>query len=598
MGGVARARAHRLHAIVGLLLAAVASGCERIPAAPRSSALVTSRADLNPAVVGNETRPILKGKTHRFVVQVPPHAELDVGYAIREPGDLERVTFTIAAERDGRRHMLMERRFDQPRDAASVWHDVTLNLDALAGQEVMLILDAEVQPPRLFEWRAVWTNPRVRVASSQPATNIILISIDTLRADHLGCYGSRRPTSPNVDRMAREGILWRDFFASSCWTLPSHASMLTGLDPARHGAVRFGIKPLPADVDTLAELLWDRGYETGAFVGGGFVSSKLRFDQGFDRFWECAASKGETDTLQWVVDLAEPWMEQRRAVPFFLFLHTFQVHIPYAPPPPYDTLFDPLYPGRFKTLYTQDDARYLSPKERNYARVVEHLSALYDGEIRAMDVAVGDLLDFLVASGLARNTCVFLTSDHGEEFNEHGDLHHSNAKLYEELIHIPFIAWCPSRWRGGRIASGLASHTDIVPTMLDLAGGAARDRLDGASLLPVLDGNGVSQRDVAISEVDGSAERTEGTVRSLRDARYKLITSSINGSQLLFDLTNDAAELRDLAGSNDDIARRLTAAADRRRQPPVVAAPPPAAPPAVVADDALRERLRALGYVE
>ena len=662
----AETRAARLHAAVALLLAAVsltAASCDRGGHAlvPQSTPLVGTRAELDRVTIGGESRSTLKGRTHRFEVTVPPHGEVDLAFGVRAPNQLERVTFTVAYEQDGQRHALMERRFEPPAEGATEWHDVTVNLDALSGQRVTLILDADIQPIPPLGWPAVWTVPRLRGGAAEPRTNLILISIDTLRADHLGCYGYGRPTSPNVDRMARQGILFHNFIASSCWTLPSHASMLTGLDPARHGAVRFGVRPLSNDLDTLAELLWDLGYETAAFVGGGFVGSNLRFDQGFDRFWESPDGKfgawrsarrggrGETDTLQWVVDSAKPWMERRRDGPFFLFLHTFQVHVPYAPPPPYDAMFDPQYRGPYQTQFTRGDARdlrlriekrrrdgpflpflhtfqvhvpyapppphdamfdpqYRGPYQTQFTqgdardlklenpqdpRIVEHLSALYDGAIRAMDAALGDLLDFLEATGLARNTCVLFTSDHGEEFTEHGDLHHSKAKLYEELIRIPLIAWCPSRFRGGRIARELASHTDIVPTMLELAGGTSPADVDGVSLLPVLEGVGAPDRVLAISEVDGSTERKQGTVRAIRTDQYKLIESSIDGSELLFDLSTDPAERRDLRPSRTDLAQQLRKAADgRHRGPPATPAP------AIIPDGQLRERLRALGYIE
>jgi arylsulfatase A-like enzyme len=224
--------------------------------------------------------------------------------------------------------------------------------------------------------------------------------------------------------------------------------------------------------------------------------------------------------------------------------------------------------------------------------VVDHLSALYDGEIRAMDVAMGDLLDFLSATGLDRKTCVLFTSDHGEEFAEHGDLMHSRAKLYEELIRVPLIVWCPARFRGGRVVSGIVSHPDILPTALEIVGSAAPPNLDGASLLPALQAGAEPTRDVAISEVDGSIERKQGTVRALRTDQHKLIESSIDASEMLFDLPADPTEVRNLRQERPDLAQELRAAGRRRAAPAVAAAP------VVTPDAGVLERLRALGYID
>jgi arylsulfatase A-like enzyme len=233
--------------------------------------------------------------------------------------------------------------------------------------------------------------------------------------------------------------------------------MFTGLDPTRHGAVPFSFVPLSYDLDTLAELLWDRGYETAGFVGGGFVADYFGLGQGFERFWENPAGKGEADTLQAVVDLAKPWMEERRGSPFFLFLHTYQVHLPYTPSAPALARFaDPAYDGPYQTRFLKNDAGKLMKTRRFEPPILQHLNALYDGEILDMDTGVKDLLDFLRTSGLDRNTCVLFTSDHGEEFGEHGDIQHAYTKLYEELIHVPLIVWCAVPRRADRFGPGIA----------------------------------------------------------------------------------------------------------------------------------------------
>jgi Sulfatase len=320
----------RLGTLLFSVLNLVVCGCNRSPTslATAGTSLVADRAELERIAIDSETRSVLRGKTHHFAVTVPADAELDVGFGVPGtgrawklwPSDIERVAFTVAFAHDGTRETLAQRRIERPPDGATQWHDLTLDLRPLAGRRGSLILEADAYPPAAFLQPTpavfggipvsiprlppvVWTIPRLRQPSANAPTNLILISIDTLRADHLGCYGYHRPTSPNVDRMAAEGVLFRNAVASSPWTLPSHASMLTGLDPARHGAVKFVFVPMSHSVDTLAELLWDVGYETAAFVGGGFVSNFFGFSRGFDRFWENPARQTESDSLKSIVDL-------------------------------------------------------------------------------------------------------------------------------------------------------------------------------------------------------------------------------------------------------------------------------------------------------
>jgi arylsulfatase A-like enzyme len=605
----ARRRARR---VVLALLCVAASACDsppaELPKPPRiHNGLVTARKDLDRNRIDRETRYVLNGPSQRLDLTVPPDADLELAVGVKGIGPswktwaegIERMEYSVAYEHDGQRQVLAQQKVMRPPNGGNVWQELTFDLRPFAGQHGTLVLDAAAFKPTdsapVNEMRIVtWTNPHLRRSIPGNWTNLILISIDTLRADRLGCYGYDRDTSPNVDRLAREGVLFRDMVASSCWTLPSHASMLSGLYPSRHSAVRFGLAPIPESVNLLSEYLWDLGYETTGFVGGGFVGNAVGFGQGFDRFWENPQTKAdEGDTLQVPLDLAKPWMEARRNTPFFVFLHTFQVHVPYSPPPPYDTMFDPDYTGPYKTAFTRNDASALVREDHFDPAVVKHLGALYDGEIRAMDTAIGELRSFLESSGLAKNTCVIFTSDHGEEFNEHGSLQHWKAKLYEELVRVPLIVWCPSRLRGGRVVSGIVSHPDILPTALALVGGTPPTGLDGSSLLASLQSGAAPTRSVVISEVDGSLEKTKGVVRAVRTDRYKLIESEIDGSSMLFDLSSDRAEKQNLLEQKPDLVKELRAARDRQLQAPAVAAAPVVTP-----DEGVRERLRALGYID
>lgn len=586
-------RAATLVALAALL------GCERaaeppgrtIPLYARGTGDRTAR---DRASIDRESRFALRG-SHTLAVEVPAGARLEIGFGVSDSAWKRRVRhvdFGISCAGAGGVHTLLEERVTSPGEAGNRWRDAVLDLAPCAGATALRL---ETRPSDdLFLQETLWSNPRLVVPGAVADPNIILISIDTLRADHLGAYGYARPTSPRLDRLAADGVRFAHFIASSSWTMPAHASMLSGLDPAHHGGVVFDyFRPLSPRLEMLAERLWDRGYATAGFTGGGFVCGPLGYDQGYERYRDNPVSKGEGDTLQWAIDHAKPWIAARDGQPFFLFLHTYQVHMPYTPPPPYDTLFDPDYRGPYATRFELAEAQpFVEDVEPLPPRALQHVQALYDGEIRAMDEAFGGFFDWLRAEGLARDTCILLTSDHGEEFGEHGGLLHQQAKLYEELIRIPLIVWCPGRVAGGRVVEDLASHTDLVPTILELAGAPPGDDLDGRSLLPLLRGEALPERRPAISEVDGSIVKRPGQVRAVRGPRYKLIESSLDDTEAVFDLADDPGERQSLAATRPELAGTLRAAAAGA---PRTAAPTHAAP-AMTPDDALRERLRALGY--
>ena len=231
-------------------------------------------------------------------------------------------------------------------------------------------------------------------------------------------------------------------------------------------------------------------------------------------------------------------------------------------------------------------------------RTVEHLEALYDGEIREMDRTFGTLLEYVRSSGRARNTCVIVTSDHGEEFMEHGQMFHSHAVLYEELIRVPLIVWCPSRYTGGRVIEQPVSLVDITPTVLDIAAAPIPKGLDGRSLVPALLGQDLPAGGTTLSEVDASVERKKGSVVAVRTADYKLIRKSWDPTPLLFDLDEDPEEKHDVRPEHPALVSRLDAVlgaavltARQFKPAQTKAATVPPTP-----DAATLERMRELGY--
>ncbi|MCK4680717.1 sulfatase [bacterium] len=274
--------------------------------------------------------------------------------------------------------------------------------------------------------------------------NVIVVSIDTLRADRLGSYGYERSTSPKMDLLASEGVLFEWAVSSAPNTVPSHMSIFTSLYPTVHGFTGNGDR-LPGWQLTFTEYLRERGYRTFATTDGAFMRGWFGFDQGFERYND--VKKGIASSVK----LAFNWVDSGVAdSPLFLFIHCYDVHSPYDPPPPYRDLFtDPSYDGGFypgsaelekirHAVNRNPEAGHgLSPAD------VEFMSARYDGGIAYTDHWIGELVDGLASRGLLENTWLFVTSDHGEEFTEHGAVLHE--KLYLTVTHVPLIVRQPGR---------------------------------------------------------------------------------------------------------------------------------------------------------
>ncbi len=571
--------------------------------APINGRLVRSRADLTRSDLESDSvRQVLRDPSARFPVTIAPQSTLRLALAASKKswkGGLDEIEFTVAFRSPNDRPLtLWRQKLTSAEDEQ--WHDATIPLDALAGRSGSIELGTTAVRGRLPPPSDVyWTPPTIESPGPASGLNIILISIDTLRADHLGCYGAGRDTSPNLDRLARDGVRFRQAIAPSSWTLPSHASMLTGLNPSHHEAVGYSLNTHLSDqYPTLAELLWDSGYDTVAFTEGGFVSPYLGFARGFERY---DAPMLNTDGLSQNLEEAHRWLQQPHRRPFFLFFHTYAVHMPYAPPPPYDTMFDPDYRGPFQKAFMPLDYKPYAQLDNLDAPTVRHLEALYDGEIRHLDTRLGKLFDLLTSSELASRTCVIVTSDHGEEFKEHGNLFHHRAKLYEELIRVPLIVWCPGRPGGGRVIEQPASLVDIAPTVLDLVGAPTHEGFDGISLGPSVRGEGHPPDRITVSEVDGSVEHRQGHVVALRTPEHKFLSETWTAAPRLFDLRRDPHETQDVSGDQPDIVERFAGLLDSpllaRRPSAAEAANKPSAKQAPT-DAATLEHLRALGYTD
>jgi arylsulfatase A-like enzyme len=347
-----------------------------------------------------------------------------------------------------------------------------------------------------------------------PDCNVILISIDTLRADHLGCYGYPRETTPNLDEFSRQAVRFETTIAHAPSTTASHASIFTSLIPPHHGAQRSKRQPISDKVRTMAEILREAGYRTVSYNGGGQVSAEYGFDRGFEVYELERGGFAETVTK------AVRWMQRHPDEKFFMFLHTYEVHAPYQPDPEFMEIFDAGYAGE---LGDQIPMRLLLDINEGKTTVdepdVRHIVNAYDAEIRSMDRAFGLLVRFLAARELLEKTIVIFTSDHGEEFDEHAQIGRHSFALYDEVLRVPLIIRLP----GSRLASTAVAQPvrsiDILPTLVELLGLESSDQFEGSTLTPLMRGRKSADR-VAVSQVDS---RNDPSPISIRTGGEKLI---------------------------------------------------------------------------
>jgi arylsulfatase A-like enzyme len=408
--------------------------------------------------------------------------------------------------------------------------------------------------------------------------NVLILSLDTLRADHLSLYGYERPTSPTLDSLAAESVVFDNALAQSSATLPSHHSLFQSRLPS---LVRL-------DLPTLAGIFRANGYRTAGFTDGGFVSKEYGFDRGFQRYDEFRGG------LAVSLPKFEAWLGEGGGEPWYVFLHTYSIHTPYAPPSPYDTMFYPEYEGpvtprgtaeicrKIRRLFEYADFNgdmHLSASDRR------EIEALYDGGIRYTDDLVGKLLQILRDKRLLEDTLLVILSDHGEEFWDHGSVMHGHT-VYQELLRVPLVMRLPDARYGGRRVSDLVRLLDVAPTVLELAGLQRPDTFQGRSLLDVLDGPDAPPRTV-VSEM--------GTLKARIEMPWKLILDTENRQPALFNLIDDCRERKSLADQRPDRVKALTDALrkslpDELREVPVL--------PQQDVPAELRDQLRELGYVE
>lgn len=391
--------------------------------------------------------------------------------------------------------------------------------------------------------------------------NVVLISIDTLRADRLGCYGATGAETPAIDALARQGTLFRRAYSPLPLTLPAHATMLTGLEPPAHGLVDNGLTAAELGAPTLAERLQAAGYDTAAFVAAFVLNRVFGLDRGFILYDDGPPAETELRGLFHGVadarerlDAALAWLARPRQRPFFLFLHLYDVHAPHVVPGPF--------------------ARRFAARP-------------YDGEVAYVDSQVRRLLDVLEARGLASATLVILTSDHGEGLGDHGEETHG-IFVYDATLHVPLILRLPGRIPAGRVVEDPAGLADLAPTVLDLLGLPPSAPSHGRAQLRSRAGGGR----VLWAQSDYPARHYGwARLRSVRKGRWKYIDAP---RPELYDVSRDPAEARDVASEQPAVVAQMASVlaaveVDLGRARPAAVPKGP--------DEETRRRLAALGYV-
>lgn len=424
--------------------------------------------------------------------------------------------------------------------------------------------------------------------------NVVLITIDTLRADHLGCYGYEKNTSPTIDRLAREGVRFNRMFAQRGLTWPSLTSIMTALYPLTHG-VESNETLLDASFITLPEILKENGYETAAFLTNFFHAPNRGFDT------KKGGAIGDLDRI--VTDLALQWLNSKQDDKFFMWLHYKNPHAPYHPPEEFRSEAIRVYDGHFDGSWATTDSIYinrlkLSEKDFN------HLINLYDAEIKSTDSYIGEVLAKLDEMGITENTFIILSADHGEELYDHNYYFYHGCSVYDGVLRIPLILKFPKVFPRGKVIHNLFESIDIAPTILQTLKIPIRNEFEGRSLFHVV----IEENSPEWHQVFGERSRK---IFVTRTPKWKFIynpddycstcvrTKGDTGrgfvvqSEELYDIINDPKETINVVDQYPDISDSLRNDllnwAERNAR---------SARPAQQLTKEAEERLRALGYIQ
>lgn len=582
-----------------------------------------SLTDLGPAGavsddlrLGGESRralPVALASERRARVTVPAGGRLSFATGVLPPptargaGD---VTFEVSVEDESGPHAVHRSTVPAGGRATAAWTDEEVDLRPFEGRKVDLVFRTRgTAPGAADEPRAAWAHPVVwspaRGAGGAAGIDVVLVTVDTLRPDHLACYGHSRPTSPAIDAFAERGILFENAFTVLPRTTPALASLLTGLEPRRHGLMTL-IDSLRDDAITVAEVLRARGHATAAFVTPN-VPQTSRLNRGFDVFADHADLPRPLSRADHVARRAARWLAGQDGRRVFLWLHLWDPHFRYTPPPPHDRAFVPEPPVPFD-LYERLDSGALTRGAAHFRSdlspaQVEHAIGLYDGEVAFTDTVVGAFLGELERLDRLDDALVIFAADHGESLGEHGYHFEHGDYLYDACLRIPLLVKLPGSREAGTRFSGLVSITDVAATVLAATGATVPEGVAGRDLARMVAGDLPAHealfhetgRRFLAENVRRPIPGPPGNWKAVRRGRFKLIQlPGVAGDAFeLYDVVADPHEENDLFRPDHlavpDLARALAGWLEGFDS---VAT----AEPALDADT--QERLRSLGYLD
>lgn len=395
------------------------------------------------------------------------------------------------------------------------------------------------------------------------ADGIILVTLDTTRADRIGCYGNAGASTPTLDRLAAEGVLFTDCSSQVPTTLASHTTILTSLHPRSHGVPRNGFG-VPAEIRTITQELAEEGYRTAAFVASFPLSRTFGLDRGFETYddeTDTSPAGGELERRGGVVtERAAAWLAGVGEEPFFLWVHYFDPHWPYDPPPPYGLIRRPPESGYDPTSLSDImGIRFRRTPFEKEDR--EAFLAVYDGEVAYMDRCIAGLLDALPPARRER-LLVAVAGDHGEGLGEHHYYFDHGDYLWESALHVPLILHGAGFLPGGAVVDAPVRLLDLAPTLLEAAGLPVRREGEGASLLAAFEGPLLPRTVISEASKPWNAElrgeyQNQYKAKSIRKERWKLVVTPFLDRKELFDLAEDPGEARNVLAREPEVAAEL-----------------------------------------